>query len=324
MAAPTILPANAPTRSGGTEPLSPETLLESSEATVAVRAYSFEQLSELCTLERVLGDRRHGVRSAREAAQAALQRIARVTRLRQQVEARRQQVERQKCVLQRQAARVEAASSLAEALAGARIGAQQAVDAGTAETQRVHERVGRAAVVLRQDRIIFEDLRAMLARQRARVAADLAAAFPVAMAVDEADWTISGLRVSGGEAEEAAAALGVVVRVVDTAARYLAAPLRFPVVARASRSAVCVASVDGGAPEWWPLFAVRVADRARMLAAARLLAADIEQLLGLVGVALEPPAHRQAHGRAKQRSVRLLLPAVTQLLMALESSSFAQ
>ncbi|KAI7824437.1 hypothetical protein BX661DRAFT_185324 [Kickxella alabastrina] len=248
-------------------------------------------------------------------------RAQRVSRLRQQIDTQRKRVGLQKQRLEDKTRHVERAAHLLEIALAQHAQAKGAIVAARRDALAVAGQVSRQAVVLRQDRIIFEDLRAMLARQRALAVGDLAEAFPVEMAMDEADWTICGLRVSSAEgvrgwqaSEETAAALGLVTRLLDALARYLCVPLRFPVVPRGSRSAVCC--LFSGSVEWWPLFMLRAADRPRLHTALRLLAVDIEQLLCQHGMESVDPERKR-----RQLS---LLPNLTQLLMAIETSSFAQ
>ncbi|PIA12885.1 hypothetical protein COEREDRAFT_17894 [Coemansia reversa NRRL 1564] len=167
-------------------------------------------------------------------------------------------------------------------------------------------KISRTAPGLRQERIIVEDLRAMLARERGRVSTEIQQIFPVELCSDV--WTICGLRVEriGNPAsEETAAALGIVAWIVEYVSRGLGVSLRFPSITRASRSAM----VTPSAAVVWPLHMMRNADRPRQRMAQRLLAVDIEQLLWLFGIT--------------DVDRRALLPNLTQLLMAIEACSFA-
>ncbi|KAJ1727919.1 hypothetical protein LPJ61_004324 [Coemansia biformis] len=204
---------------------------------------------------------------------------------------------------------VEEAAALRAAVEEGREAQVEALAAGVAPAA-AEVRAARLAVQLRQERIILEDMRAMLARQRAAAAREAGEVFPVELDV-EGEWTVCGMRieradrVQGWQIGETAAGLGAVARCVEWVGRcVVAAPLRFPLVPRGSRSAV----VGPGGAEW-PLFMLRAADRPRMRAAVRMVAVDIEQLLWAFGIG---PVDR-----------RDLLPNLTQLLLAIESASFA-
>ncbi|KAJ2009338.1 ATP-dependent RNA helicase mtr4 [Coemansia thaxteri] len=278
----------------------------------------------LCSLEAAVASSRAATRLASAAAEDALRRARRVQRLRQQVDATAGRVAELRRRLAQHARRVEAAAHAAEA--------QREDNARRRQQQRrrgtMSDQINRAAVKLRQDRIILEDLRAMLARQRAQVAQQLQFIFPVELApVNSAgdykapEWAICGLRVLRPEcihcradSEEAAAALGAVAAVVDAVARLACLPLRFPVAPRGSRSAVCnpmaAAPFSPPAVPEWPLFVLRAADRPRLHAALRLLATCVEQLLLRHGISVE--------------NHQPLLPSLAQLLLAVEMCSFVQ
>ncbi|KAJ2076569.1 hypothetical protein H4R24_005629 [Coemansia sp. RSA 988] len=217
---------------------------------------------------------------------------------------RRQETETLHRRVERRARAMEEAAGIAEHL-GRRVtevGRTSATE--TAEQRR--RRISRIAPGLKQERIIVEDLRAMLARQRARVAKDIQQTFPVELRGDT--WSVCGLRVGRGgiqTTEESAAALGIVAWIVDYVARGLGIPLRFPLITRAARSAVVA---PAGAVEW-PLYVMRSSDRPRQRMAQRLLAVDVEQLLWLFDIG---DVDRYA-----------MLPNLIQLLMAIEACSFA-
>jgi len=104
---------------------------------------------------------------------------------------------------------------------------------------------------------------------------------------ERALYTINNLRPTplvesaGSDDEENAAALGLVARLVQSAAHILLVPLRHPLDVRASRSHVVDASV--AAPARLPLYA-RGSDPAAYRRAQQLLARNVEQLLDAVGV----------------------------------------
>ncbi|KAJ2375710.1 hypothetical protein IW150_002392, partial [Coemansia sp. RSA 2607] len=175
----------------------------------------------------------------------------------------------------------------------------------SAVQQHVHQQARR----LRQERIITEDVRAMLAAARARAARQLTELMDIEIGVTADGWRICGMRVAGCPAEEAAAALGVAARCVLVAGVLVAAPLRYAVLTRGARAAVC--GVQG---ELWPLFAARGArELQRMAVAVRLLGVDVAQLLVRLGVQPVPAA-----------APADVLAALTLLLLAIETSSFAQ
>ncbi|KAI8319060.1 hypothetical protein GQ54DRAFT_265971 [Martensiomyces pterosporus] len=169
-------------------------------------------------------------------------------------------------------------------------------------------------VKLKQDRIISEDLRAMLARRRAVFAQQLVEIFPIEMVSGELAederlrWSICGLRIRNPDKanEETAAALGLVVRLLDAISRYNNIALRFPVVPLGSRSVVCnpVAKAE------WPLFMLKASDRPRLHTGIRLLETNVEQLLCQLGV--------------QDVDRKQMLPNLVQLLMTIEGCSFAR
>lgn len=266
-----------------------------------------------------------------------------VLRLRRELEAGRRRIEQQRRRVERRARGVEEASGILEALMATsrkRPSGASASAVTTADSSELEARIGRVAVVLRQDRIIVEDLRAMLGRRRAQVARDLSIVYPIELSLADADqWTINGLRVllvrraaAAGVAtvtvvgEETAAALGMVARAVDLVGRTMNVPLRYPIVPRGSRSIIVnplkapkSTTTAASAMTEWPLFMLRngVADKSRLKTAIRLLRVDIEQLLvDVFGIALE---HTQVDDHAGWGIPNLVL----QLLLAMESSSFA-
>ncbi|KAJ2487942.1 hypothetical protein IWW37_005032 [Coemansia sp. RSA 2050] len=309
----------------------------------SVPAYSASMLLQLCTLEAKLAESRETTRRARISTEESLQRARRVQRLRQQIGTTAERIEELRRRLGQQARRVEAASNAVEALAERKAVVQERVCEAERALQRVPEQISGAVVKLRQDRIILEDLRAMLARQRAAVARQLLFIFPIDIgdtskneecgggggAIVQGEdayggWSICGLRVIGPdgvrrwqESEEAAAALGLVTRVVDAVSRLMCTPLRFPVVPRGSRSTVCnpVAKAvvpttqSAAAVAEWPLYMLRVSDRPRLHMAVRLLSVCIEQCLCQHGI-VDVDRHQ-------------LLPNLVQLLLAIEGCSFA-
>ncbi|KAJ2803405.1 hypothetical protein H4R20_002909 [Coemansia guatemalensis] len=273
------------------------------EVSGSVRAYSWTQLRRLCACEAAVTQRRQELSTLQKAAeQRAEQQRSAVALVR-----RRQLTEALHGRVERRARAMEEAAGVAEYL-GRRVA--EASEAGAAASDTADQRrrrISRTAPGLRQERIIVEDLRAMLARQRGRVAADIQQAFPVELRGDA--WTVCGLRVGRGGgnqvSEESAAALGIVAWIVEYVARGLGVALRFPPIARAARSAVVA---PAGAVEW-PLFVARASDRPRQRMAQKLLAVDVEQLLWLFGI-----------GDVDRRA---LLPNLIQLLMAIEACSFA-
>ncbi|KAI9505890.1 hypothetical protein GGI25_001489 [Coemansia spiralis] len=300
----------------------------SPEPSNAAPAYSLKLLQQLCAVEAELIAKRIEVLQKRQLSEELLRRAQRIQQLQRQVDSASERVAAKKQQLQRHAHRVEEASALAEQLV---LSKNERIVGQTTVTvfEKGVEALGfeRAKVKLRQDRIILEDLRAMLARQRAVVAEQLLFIFPIEMDIrdsGESVWTICGLCALSPQSihdrlgsEETAAALGLVARVLDAVARYMGVPLRFPVVPRGSRSAITnpfarasPAEPDKPVQADWPLFMLRVPDKARLHAALRLLATNIEQLLGLLGIS--DVDHDQ------------LLPNLTQLLMAIEGCSFAR
>ncbi|KAJ2742706.1 hypothetical protein GGI20_004290 [Coemansia sp. BCRC 34301] len=284
-------------------------------------AYSPATLLQLCSLEAALAESRMSTRNARQAADESLRRIRRVQRLRQQVSDTAGRIAMLHRKLGLQAERVEAAASAIDAMTERQAATRERLRELEQTLQTVPSRTNRAVVKLRQDRIILEDLRAMLAQQRSVVAQQLLFIFPMdIVGTKEKDvyggWSICGLSVIGPDhisrlqdSEETAAALGMVARVVDCVSRLMYLPLRFPVVPRGSRSTVC-SPMSPLASNEWPLYMLRATDRPRLHMALRLLSVCVEQLLCIYGVA-DVDRHQ-------------LLPNLVQLLMAIEGCSFAQ
>ncbi|KAJ1822830.1 hypothetical protein LPJ56_000519 [Coemansia sp. RSA 2599] len=261
-------------------------------------------IKELFRREALLVERRAQTARLRAALELS-------QRLEQQIGERRLRIRRKQQQVSQRAYLVEQLSTLVDQRAARHGGQRQAMQEAETEARAVALAVGRQAVALRQERIILEDLRAMLAKERAEKMRRLMEVFDVGV-MDDGAWCVCGLRAdllsSGAGGEEGAAALGLVCRALDLVARYLAVPLRFPVVPRGSRSALCMVG-GSGAVELLPLFAVGRGGRAdRFVVARRALATDVDQLLWAHGL----DGHRQ-----------LLLPGLLQLLMAIESSSFA-
>ncbi|KAJ2777294.1 hypothetical protein H4R18_005222 [Coemansia javaensis] len=281
---------------------------ESLDALQPSLACSWDAAQRLCAHEAALVERRREVEEARAAAERALGRARQIVRLRRAAA----EGARRLAALERRAAQraraVEEAAAAADELGSAAAGEKR----GQRDPAAARAHVARLARQLRQERIIGEDMRAMLARERARAARDAGAAFPVELG--DGAWTVCGLRierpsrVAGHQINETAAGLGAVARCVALVAACLAAPLRFPLLPRGSRSAA-VATAAGAEQ---PLFMLRAADRPHMRAAVRMLAADIDQLLWAFGIAAAPPDRHD-----------LLLPSLAQLLLAIESASFA-
>ncbi|KAJ2401604.1 hypothetical protein GGI23_001283 [Coemansia sp. RSA 2559] len=267
--------------------------------------YSLNALERLCAAESGLVELQLDTCRRRQASEEALQRVRRVQQARHALAAAIARVEAKKRMVEQRAMLVEAASSVAEAyaLGGAEPSSPAGVEAA-ATLVATRRRV-------RQARIIVEDLRAMLARERAACAAKLQQVFP--MEPDGAKWTICGEDLLAADAistraasEQTALALGLVGSAVDAAARYLSAPVRFPVVARGPRSAV----VNPMSQTLWPLFIGRAADRGRLRTAQRMLSVNVAQLLARLGV--DDVDCQQA-----------VVANLAQLLMAIESASFA-
>ncbi|KAJ2057271.1 hypothetical protein GGI17_005739 [Coemansia sp. S146] len=308
-----------------------------------VPAYSMTMLLQLCTLEAALVENREATRQVRISTEESLRRARRVQRLRQQVSATAGRVAELRQRLGLHTRRVEAASDAVETLTERKAAVQERVREAERELQRIPDQISSAVIKLRQDRIILEDLRAMLARQRAVVAQQLLFIFPIdigdiSKAEEEYDeqgavvrgdayggWSICGLSVIGPDSvrrwqdsEETAAALGLVTRVVDAVSRLMCTPLRFPVVPRGSRSTICnpmakatltTQSAALTAVAEWPLYMLRANDRPRLHMAVRLLSVCIEQFLCQHGV-VDVDRHQ-------------LLPNLVQLLLAIEGCSFA-
>ncbi|KAJ2113458.1 hypothetical protein IW146_003851, partial [Coemansia sp. RSA 922] len=297
----------------------------------------------LCTLETALVESRESTRQARISTEESLRRARRVQRLRQQVSMTAGRVAELRQRLGQHTRRVEAASEAVETLTERRAAVQERVREAERALQRIPDQISSAVVKLRQDRIILEDLRAMLARQRALVAQQLLFIYPIDIgdiskteegydeqgAIVQGDayggWSICGLSVIGPDSvrrwqdsEETAAALGLVTRVVDAVSRLMYIPLRFPVVPRGSRSTICnpmakatltTQSTALIAVAEWPLYMLRANDRPRLHMAIRLLSVCIEQFLCQHGV-VDVDRHQ-------------LLPNLVQLLLAIEGCSFA-
>ncbi|KAJ2448021.1 hypothetical protein GGF42_005261, partial [Coemansia sp. RSA 2424] len=305
-----------------------------------------------------LAESREAGRQTRMATDESLRRARRVQRLRQQVDDKVGRVAELRQRLEQSSRRVEVASDAVETLAERKAAAQERVRVLEQELHLVPDKVTRAVVKLRQDRIILEDLRAMLARQRAVVAQQLLFIFPVdiigcgAINVKEEDdevgdggdpaaalvrrgddayggWSICGLRVIGPErvrslqdSEETAAALGLVARVVDAVSRLLYTPLRFPVVPRGSRSTICnpVAKASSALTRNVSAAAAVVPEWPLYM----LRANDRPRLhmaLRLLTVSIEQLLY---HYGVVDVDRHQLLPNLVQLLMAIEGSSFAQ
>ncbi|KAJ2768409.1 hypothetical protein IWQ57_003545 [Coemansia nantahalensis] len=270
----------------------------------AARVCSWEAVQRLCAREATLAEHRRQADAARHAAALALERARRIVRLRRAAAAAAQRVSEQREQVEARARCVEEAAAVCAS--GDETAAADDAGEPVAEAARVAGLVRH----LRQERIILEDMRAMLARQRGRAAQAAGEAFPVELGVD-GGWTVCGMRLArpdsaqGWQVAETAAGLGAVARCVEWVARCIVGvPLRFPLIPHGSRSTV----VGPGGVEL-PLFMLRPADRPRLRAAVRLVEANVEQLLWAFGIAA---ADRHE-----------LLPNLTQLLMAIESASFA-
>ncbi|KAJ2159125.1 hypothetical protein GGF46_003247 [Coemansia sp. RSA 552] len=295
------------------------------------RGYSRAALAHLCAREFQLCAARAEAARVREHTERALDDLAqestelrrraergrrRIAALRRRAEQRARWVEEASGCIEEASGRVIEASGRVEKTPGSTTDAAGSVDEQQQQQQQqqagvggldepaMRQRISKAVVTLRQDRIILEDVRAMLARARARVSRDLQLVFPLELGAD--GWTICGLRVAReGDrrrtAEETAAALGLVACVVDYLARSLCVPLRFPLLPRGSHSL----AINPLGPVELPLFT----SDSRSRSGLRLLAADIEQLLALLGISEVDRAQ--------------LLPNLVQLLLAVESSSFA-
>ncbi|KAJ2363598.1 hypothetical protein H4S01_004218, partial [Coemansia sp. RSA 2610] len=249
---------------------------------------------------------RRNVRVLGSTVELAVKRARQVLRLRRELQVQRQRIAEQRRLVEQRARRVEEAS-----------GANESLIARISETPRkrdeaTRQQIERLVVKLRQDRIILEDLRAMLARQRAHMASELAFVYPIDLSDD--GWVICGLRLARADdirgwasGEQTAAALGMVSAVVDQIAQSMGVPIRFPVIPRGSRSVII--NPSSATVQTAPLFMLRASDRPRLRTAMRQLAADIEQLLCMFGIN-DIDRHQ-------------VLPNLTQLLLAIESSSFA-
>ncbi|KAJ2333807.1 hypothetical protein GGI00_002145 [Coemansia sp. RSA 2681] len=295
------------------------------------------------------------------ATDESLRRARRVQRLRQQVDDKIGRVDELRQRLEQSARRVEVASEAVETLAERKAAAQERVRVLEQELHQVPDKVTRAVVKLRQDRIILEDLRAMLARQRAVVAQQLLFIFPVdivgscAINVKEEDdevgdggdpaaaaalvrrgndayggWSICGLRVIGPErvrslrdSEETAAALGLVARVVDAVSRLLYTPLRFPVVPRGSRSTICnpVAKASSALTRNASVAAAAVVPEWPLYMPRANDRPRLHMALRLLTVSIEQLLY---HYGVVDVDRHQLLPNLVQLLMAIEGSSFAR
>ncbi|KAJ2357378.1 hypothetical protein GGF43_001496, partial [Coemansia sp. RSA 2618] len=273
----------------------------------ATKAYSWATLARLCAKEKDVENARQDLQSLRTNVEHIVERSRQVLRLRHELEAQRRRIEERRHLVEQRARRVEEASGISEGLA-----IQVAAARKLETSEDIAQRIERLVVTLRQDRIILEDLRAMLARQRGHAASELAFVYPIELGDD--GWTICGLRLARADDirgrvanEETAAALGIVASVVDHVAQSTGVPVRYPLVPRGSRSVI----VNPGAipVQTAPLFMLRAGDRPRLRAAVRLVATDIEQLLGAFGID-DVDRHQ-------------ILPNLTQLLLAIESSSYA-
>ncbi|KAJ2696084.1 hypothetical protein FB645_006300 [Coemansia sp. IMI 203386] len=263
-----------------------------------VAAYTPSQLTELFRLEKQLVERR--AQTDRQRAALELTR-----RLEQQLSLQQQRIKRKQQQVSSRAYLVEQASTLVDHRLARHTERRRLTNQASVAIEKSRDLVSRQAVALRQERIILEDLRAMLAKERSAKMTQVMEIFDISTD-DSGVWCLCGGMRVGGEGEMAAAGLGAVCRVLDLAARYVAVPLRFPVVPRGSRSAVCVVN-GSGIVELVPLFVTRRGDR--FVLAKKALAADIGQLLWIHGIDCGDDA--------------LLLPGLLQLLMAVESSSFA-
>ncbi|KAJ2138113.1 hypothetical protein IW136_003252, partial [Coemansia sp. RSA 678] len=181
----------------------------------SAKAYSPATLARICAKEKELETRRKELQVLRANVEQSVERARQVLRLRHELEQQRQRIEERRQLVEQQARRVEEASGMSEGSDN-----QTAADHKQEDGQDTVQRIKRLAVTLRQDRIILEDLRAMLARQRAHVASVLAFVYPVELGDD--GWTICGLRLVHADdihgwlaSEETAAALGMVAVVVD-------------------------------------------------------------------------------------------------------------
>ncbi|KAJ2323264.1 hypothetical protein IWW51_003841, partial [Coemansia sp. RSA 2702] len=245
------------------------------------QAYSWALLEQLCARENALAVERRKVRVLGSTVELAVKRARQVLRLRRELQVQRQRIAEQRRLVEQRARRVEEAS-----------GANESLIARISETpirrdEATRQQIERLVVKLRQDRIILEDLRAMLARQRAHVASELAFVYPIDLSDD--GWVICGLRLARADdirgwasGEQTAAALGMVSAVVDQIAQSMGVPIRFPVIPRGSRSVII--NPSSATVQTAPLFMLRASDRPRLRTAMRQLAADIEQLLCMFGI----------------------------------------
>ncbi|KAJ2547696.1 hypothetical protein EV175_005117 [Coemansia sp. RSA 1933] len=266
--------------------------------------YSLDMLERLCTAESALVKLQLDTCRRRQRAEEELQRTQRTQQMKQALAATAARVEAKKRMVERRALLVEAASGVAEAYARREEPLPAAVGAASKDLVAARRRV-------RQARIIVEDLRAMLARERAVCAAALQSLFPMEPG-DTGWWTICGESLFAADeistraaSEQTAMALGLVASAVDAAAKYLSAPVRFPVVVRGARSAV----VNPTTQTLLPLFLARAADRPRLRTAQRMLAVDVVQLLARLGID-DVDSHT-------------IVANLAQLLMAIEGASFA-
>lgn len=293
--------------------------------------YSFDTLVQLCQLETRLLESRQEAERTRQLVGEAVERIQRIQHLRRELELRRASVERQQARLIEYTGQMEQASDAVEELT------VQNMDRRVKLKRATHRRFGeikRQTSKLRQDRIILEDVRAMLARQRAAMATQLLNIFPIELDFQQhsnkpelqiavkqeedtyAGWSICGQRIVGPDhikqwqmSEETAAALGLVAQLIHLLSCYLSIPLRFPIIPRGSRSVICNPNAKSSSLAELPLYMLRAIERPQMQAALRLLTTDIVQLLYVHGIDGDEDRHR-------------ILPNLTQLLMAVEGCSF--
>ncbi|ORX69141.1 hypothetical protein DL89DRAFT_172037 [Linderina pennispora] len=130
-------------------------------------------------------------------------------------------IELQKQQLMERTRQVEEASSFVEAAHDHNEDQQQQAREAQIRLKKAKAAVQQHREKLRQDRIISEDLRAMLARRRAEYAAALLETYPIGTD-DAGEWCICGLRIQEEEA------LSMVARVLSVLARISAVPLRYP------------------------------------------------------------------------------------------------
>ncbi|KAJ1732280.1 hypothetical protein LPJ72_003500 [Coemansia sp. Benny D160-2] len=268
--------------------------------------YTVDTLERLCVLENEILVHQIDTYRRRQHVEETLRKARKAHELKRALAAMRMRVEAKKRMVEQRALLVEAASGVVEIYMRKRDPKCTAsVETATQELVATRKRV-------RQARIIVEDLRAMLARERAQCAEALQQVYPMELGGEGGAWTICGeelfaaddisTRIAG---EQTAMALGLVACAVDAAATYLCAPIRFPVIVRGARSAV----VNPASQTLWPLFIGRAADRGRLRTAQRMLSTNVVQLLARLGV--------------DDADSRMIIGNLAQLLMVIESASFA-